>query len=93
MTGEITLRGKILPVGGIKEKIIAAHRYGIKQHPDPVGERKGFQRGHSRRAEEDIRIHPVDTMDELLDIVLENPIKIKNIKSKVIRPLQEANLQ
>jgi ATP-dependent Lon protease len=93
MTGEITLRGKILPVGGIKEKIIAAHRYGIKNILIPSENEKDFLEDIPEELRNDISIYPVDTMDELLDIVLENPIKIKNIKSKVIRPLQEANLQ
>lgn len=93
MTGEITLRGKILPVGGIKEKIIAAHRYGIKNILIPSENEKDFMEDIPEELKNDIQIHPVDTMDELLDIVLENPIKINNIKSKVIRPLQEANLQ
>jgi ATP-dependent Lon protease len=93
MTGEITLRGKILPVGGIKEKIIAAHRYGIKNILIPSENEKDFQEDIPEELKNDIQIHPVATMDELLDIVLETPIKIKNIKSKVIRPLQEANLQ
>jgi len=93
MTGEITLRGKILPVGGIKEKIIAAHRYGIKHILIPAENEKDFQEDIPEELKNDIQIHPVNTMDELLDIVLEDPIKIKNIKSKIIRPLQEANLQ
>ncbi|MCU0276152.1 MAG: endopeptidase La [Acidobacteria bacterium] len=93
MTGEITLRGKILPVGGIKEKIIAAHRYGIKNILIPSENEKDFREEIPEELKNDIHVHPVDTMDELLDIVLEHPIKIKNIHSKVIRPLQEANLQ
>ena len=93
MTGEITLRGRILPVGGIKEKIIAAHRYGIKNILIPSENEKDFLEDIPDEVKNDIRIHPVGTMDELLNIVLESPIKIKNITSKVIRPLQEANLQ
>jgi len=93
MTGEITLRGKILPVGGIKEKIIAAHRYGIRNILIPSENEKDFLEDIPEDLRNDIHIHPVDTMDELLEIVLERPIKIKNIQSKVIRPLQEANLQ
>ncbi|TFG76340.1 MAG: endopeptidase La, partial [Chrysiogenales bacterium] len=93
MTGEITLRGKILPVGGIKEKIIAAHRYGIKHILIPAENEKDFQEDIPEELKNDIQVHTVNTMDELLDIVLEDPIKIKNIKSKIIRPLQEANLQ
>jgi len=93
MTGEITLRGKILPVGGIKEKIIAAHRYGIKNILIPSENEKDYREDIPEELKNDIRVHPVDTMDELLEIVLEEPIKIKNIRSKVIRPLQEANLQ
>jgi ATP-dependent Lon protease len=93
MTGEITLRGKILPVGGIKEKIIAAHRYGIKNILIPSENEKDFREDIPEELKNDIQIFPVNTMDELLDIVLETPIKIKNIKSKIIRPLQEANLQ
>jgi ATP-dependent Lon protease len=93
MTGEITLRGRILPVGGIKEKIIAAHRYGIKNILIPAENEKDFLEDIPDEVKNDIRIHTVGTMDELLDIVLVSPIKIKNINSKVIRPLQEANLQ
>ncbi|MBN2346580.1 MAG: endopeptidase La [Candidatus Aminicenantes bacterium] len=93
MTGEITLRGKILPVGGIKEKIIAAHRYGIKNILIPSENERDFREDIPEELKSDIRVHPVEGMDELLDIVLEHPIKIQNIKSKVIRPLQQANLQ
>ena len=93
MTGEITLRGRILPVGGIKEKIIAAHRYGIKNILIPAENAKDFHEDIPEELKRDIHVHPVETMDELLDIVLEHPIKIKNIRSKVIRPLQEARLQ
>jgi ATP-dependent Lon protease len=93
MTGEITLRGKILPVGGIKEKIIAAHRYGIRNILIPSENEKDFREDIPDELKSDIRIYPVDTMDELLEIVLERPIKIQNIQSKVIRPLQEARLQ
>ncbi len=93
MTGEITLRGKILPVGGIKEKIIAAHRYGIRNILIPSENEKDYREDIPEELKRDIHVHPVDTMDEILEIVLEHPIKIKNIRSKIIRPLQEASLQ
>ncbi|MCP5049624.1 MAG: endopeptidase La [bacterium] len=93
MTGEITLRGKILPVGGIKEKIIAAHRYGITNVLIPVENEKDFKEDIPDDIKETMTVHLVDTMDELLDIVLEKPIKIKNINSKVIRPFMNSNIQ
>ena len=58
MTGEITLRGKILPVGGIKEKIIAAHRYGIKNILIPSENEKDFREDIPEELKSDIRIHP-----------------------------------
>ncbi|MCX6553524.1 MAG: hypothetical protein NTZ12_00690, partial [Candidatus Aminicenantes bacterium] len=74
-------------------KIIAAHRYGIKNILIPSENEKDFLEDIPEDLRNALRIHPVDNMDELLDIVLESPIKINNIKSKVIRPFQEANLQ
>ncbi|MCX6556029.1 MAG: hypothetical protein NTW95_01120, partial [Candidatus Aminicenantes bacterium] len=73
--------------------IIAAHRYGITNILIPSENEKDFQEDIPEELKNALRIHPVDTMDELLDIVLESPIKINNIRSKVIRPFQEANLQ
>jgi ATP-dependent Lon protease len=93
MTGEITLRGKILPVGGIKEKIIAAHRYGITNVLIPGENDKDYQEDIPDDIRETMNVNLVDSMDELLDIVLEKPIKIKNINSKIIRPFLNAEMQ
>jgi len=93
MTGEITLRGKILPVGGIKEKVIAAHRYGIANVLIPSENEKDYREDIPDDIKQDMHIHLVDNMDELLDIVLEKPIKIKNINSKVIRPYLQSAIQ
>jgi len=69
LTGEITLRGKVLPVGGIKEKILAAHRSGIKQivlskenKKDISDINKQYVRG--------LKFHYVEYMEEVLDVVL-----------------------
>ena len=93
MTGEITLRGKVLPVGGIKEKIIAAHRYGIKHIIIPIENEKDVAEDIPLDIQEEIKIHLVEDMDEVLDIVLEKPIKIKNINSKVIKPFFNSKIQ
>ena len=93
MTGEITLRGKILPVGGVKEKVIAAHRYGITNVLLPAENEKDFKEDIPEEIKETMNVLFLETMDELLDLVLEKPIKIKNIKSKVIRPLEESKIQ
>lgn len=86
MTGEITLRGKVLPVGGIKEKVIAAHRYGIRRVLIPMENQKDFEEDIPEDIKRDMDIHFVNTMDEVLDTVLEKPIKIKNLNSRVIKP-------
>lgn len=93
MTGEITLRGKILPVGGIKEKIIAAHRYGITNVLIPSENEKDFKEDIPEEIKETMNVQFIDTMDEILDIVLEKPIKIKNINSKIIRPFEQGKIQ
>jgi ATP-dependent Lon protease len=93
MTGEITLRGKILPVGGIKEKIIAAHRYGINNVLIPSENEKDFKEDIPGEIKETMNVQFIDTMDEILDIVLEKPIKIKNINSKIIRPFMQEKIQ
>jgi ATP-dependent Lon protease len=93
MTGEITLRGKVLPVGGIKEKIIAAHRYGIRTVLVPAENEKDFAEDVPEEVRRDMQVHYIDHMDRLLELVLTRPIKLTNINSRVVRPLLEANLQ
>ena len=79
MTGEITLRGKVLPVGGIKEKILAAKRGGIKdiilssKNKKDIGEiEKHYLKG--------LNFHYVNTVDEVLKTAL--------LKEKVKHPLE-----
>jgi ATP-dependent Lon protease len=70
MTGEITLRGKVLPIGGVKEKLLAAHRAGIKQVILPKENEKDLQ-DLPKDILEALNVDLVETMDEVLEIALE----------------------
>jgi len=85
MTGEITLRGKVLAVGGIKEKVLAAHRYGMRNILIPIENKKDYEEDIPEDIKDDIKIHFIENMDELLDIALENKLVLKNINSKVLK--------
>ncbi len=76
MTGEITLRGKVLPVGGVKEKILAARRAGVKEIILCVKNRKDVEEVPANYIA-DLTFHYVDQIDEVLAIAL-LPEKVKN---------------
>ena len=70
MTGEITLRGRVLPVGGIKEKILAAHYAGIKTIIMPKWNEKDLEEDIPEKVRKEIQFHFVDEMMEVLKIAL-----------------------
>lgn len=72
MTGEITLRGKVLPIGGLKEKLLAAHRGGIKRVLIPKDNVKDLEE-IPENAKAALEICSVETIDEVLALALENP--------------------
>lgn len=69
MTGEITLRGNVLPIGGVKEKVLAAHRAGIKVIILPEKNRKDLEE-IPKSARKELEFHFVSEMEEVLDIAL-----------------------
>ena len=71
MTGEISLRGKVLPIGGLKEKLLAAHRGGIKTVIIPKDNVKDLEEIPDN-VKSNLTIHAVETIDEVLAIALEN---------------------
>jgi len=71
MTGEITLRGKVLAIGGLKEKLLAAHRGGIKTVVIPKENEKDLK-DIPENIKADLQILPVDWIDEVLDVALES---------------------
>jgi ATP-dependent Lon protease len=73
MTGEITLRGSVLPVGGIKEKLLAAHRAGIREVLVPKRNERDLEEVPTDVRGE-LRVHLIRRVDEVLPIVLEPPI-------------------
>ena len=73
MTGEITLRGEVLPIGGLKEKLLAAHRGGIKTVIIPKDNARELE-DIPENVKADLDIHPVQWIDEVLELALENPI-------------------
>jgi len=93
ITGEITLRGEILAVGGIKEKIIAAHRYGVKNVIVPFENKRDYIEDIPEEVKKSVEVNFVENMDEVLGIVLEKTIKLKNIKSRIIKPYMNSNIQ
>jgi ATP-dependent Lon protease len=70
MTGEITLRGQVLPIGGLKEKLLAAHRGGIKHVIIPAENEKDLKE-IPENVKANLSIHPVKWMDEVLQLALE----------------------
>ncbi len=76
MTGEITLRGKVLPIGGLKEKLLAAHRNGIREVILPLDNEKDLPDAPENIRNE-MKLHFVESMDEVLKIALEKEIDVK----------------
>ncbi|WP_434627200.1 endopeptidase La [Chromobacterium sp. CV08] len=70
MTGEITLRGEVLPIGGLKEKLLAAHRGGIRHVLIPKGNEKDLTEIPAN-IKQKLEIHPVKWIDEVLALALE----------------------
>jgi ATP-dependent Lon protease len=69
MTGEVTLSGHVLPVGGVKEKLLAAHRYGLKEVIIPKLNEKAMQEDLPEEIRKELKIHLVSNLDEALEIV------------------------
>ena len=92
MTGEISLRGKVLPIGGLKEKLLAAHRGGIKTVLIPKDNVKDLEEIPDN-VKENLAIHAVETIDEVLGLALENPlegIEFVKVETKAKTPRRKA---
>jgi len=83
MTGEITLRGKVLPIGGIKEKLLAAHRFGLKTIILSKENEKDLV-DIPEEVRDDLTIHAVDTIDEVLALALEKSVPAEVITTPQI---------
>jgi ATP-dependent Lon protease len=70
MTGEMTLSGRVLPVGGIKEKVLAAHRLGVKEVILPKRNEKAVKEDLPEKVRNDLKIHLVSSIEEVLELAL-----------------------
>jgi ATP-dependent Lon protease len=87
MTGEVTLSGRVLPVGGIKEKVLAARRVGIKEVILPRQNEKNVKEDLSEDLKRDLTIHYVQTVDEVLLLALLPAAKARSDrKSRKVQP-------
>jgi ATP-dependent Lon protease len=78
MTGEITVRGRVLPIGGLKEKILAAHRQGIREVVLPADNEKDLP-DIPENVRGEMKLHFVNSMDEVLKLALEREIEMAPI--------------
>lgn len=95
MTGEIALRGQVLPIGGLKEKLLAAHRGGIKTVIIPK-ENAGDLKEIPDNIKAELKIVPVSWIDEVLDIALEtmpNPLTDEEVASALSEYSRKNNVQ
>jgi ATP-dependent Lon protease len=75
MTGEVTLRGRVLEIGGVKEKTLAAHRAGIKEVILPKNNKKDLD-DIPESVQHDLTFYFVEHMDEVLKVALKNEIPL-----------------
>jgi len=98
MTGEVTITGQVLPIGGLKEKLLAAHRAGIKQVIIPKENEKDLV-DIPKKVREDIKITIVENVDEVLKIALKNELKrvewteVENISKSEKDQKSQASIQ
>ena len=85
MTGEITLRGKVLPIGGVKEKLLAAHRLGLRTVILPKDNEKDLA-DIPPEIQAQLSIHFVESMDEVLQVALERPLPVPDIPPVGVEP-------
>jgi ATP-dependent Lon protease len=78
MTGEITVRGRVLPIGGLKEKLLAAHRQGIREVVLPADNEKDLP-DIPENIRKDMKLHFVSSMDEVLKLALEKELEMAPI--------------
>jgi len=86
MTGEITLRGKVLPIGGLKEKLLAAHRVGLTTVVIPKENEKDLSEVPAD-VREALQLNLVETMDEVLQLALERLPTPRAVSTEVGAPL------
>src|SRR4051794_15758121 len=91
MTGELTLSGRVLPVGGIKEKVLAAKRVGIREVILPKQNAKNINEDLTPELRQDLTVHLVSTIDEVLALALQ-PVSTDVVRSpkKTPRPVGQA---
>ena len=98
MTGEVTITGQVLPIGGLKEKLLAAHRAGIDKVLIPKENEKDLV-DIPKKVKEDIKIIPVAFVDEVLKIALTKELKrvewteVENISKTDKDPKSQASIQ
>ena len=80
MTGEITLRGKVLPIGGVKEKLLAAHRFGLKTIVISKENEKDLA-DIPEEVRDELTVHTADTIDEVLNVALEITPKTDKVET------------
>ena len=90
MTGEITLRGRVLPVGGVREKVLAAHRAGLKTVILPRRNQKDLI-DVPKRARAELNIVPVEHMDQVLEIALKGSLAAKKVRPRRVVPAPKAD--
>jgi ATP-dependent Lon protease len=89
MTGEITLRGKVLPIGGVKEKVLAAHRAGVTNIILPRDNEKDLA-DIPKNVLDALDLHLVSTMDEVLKIALTEPLPARIPAAPVVPEVTDA---
>ncbi len=89
MTGEMTLSGRVLPVGGIKEKVLAAHRLGVKEVILPKRNEKAVKEDIPENVRNDLKLHLVSTIEEVLELALNpaEPYEVTRGRSRWHLPL------
>jgi ATP-dependent Lon protease len=80
MTGEITLRGRVLPIGGLKEKLLAAHRQGIRIAILPAENEKDLP-DIPENIRNEMKLHFVHSMDQVLKLALESDLAMAPISA------------